>query len=201
MIIDHTGAVYFPELIILRIIGRLAFPIFAFLIAEGVYYTKDINKYFARMLIFALITEVVFDLAFYNSWLYLGHQNVLFTFTFAIGGYILASRFGQNEKSWQWVMMIIVALIGGLFQVDHSWFGIMIVMVFILMREQKELKFLMVAFIIGAVTFMGSSLYIFSVMAIPLLWFYNQKLGPRMKYLFYTLYPGHLLILYLIRFI
>ena len=66
MLIDHTGAILFPGEMTFRIIGRIAFPIFVFLLVEGFYHTKNYKKYLTRMGIFALISEIPFDIGFYN---------------------------------------------------------------------------------------------------------------------------------------
>ena len=79
MLIDHIGMVFFDDIIIFRIIGRIAFPIFAYLVAEGYSKTHNKKKYFLRMLIFAILSTVPFLLV--QDGLIL---NIMFTFTFAI---------------------------------------------------------------------------------------------------------------------
>lgn len=199
MVVDHVGYVFFPEMGFMRIIGRLAFPIFAFLVAEGVYRTKDLKKYLLRMLGAAIVTEVIFDLAFYGQWFHIGHQNVMFTFSLVIAGYMLMEKLSHNQKDLKWLVAFGVAFLGSMLRVDHGMFGIMIVMVFILMRDQKYYKFLLAALIMVSYTLLGSQYYAFSALAIPLLYLYDNRQGIRAKYLFYVLYPGHLLVIFLIQ--
>ncbi|NLC03985.1 MAG: TraX protein, partial [Tissierellia bacterium] len=78
MVIDHYGAIFQSGIDIYRIIGRLAFPIYAFLLVEGYTHTRDVKKYGRRLLIFALVSELPFDLAFYGK-LSFTHQNIFFT--------------------------------------------------------------------------------------------------------------------------
>lgn len=87
MIIDHAGVVLLNDsewYELCRILGRLAFPIYAFLLAEGYVHTRSIWNYAKRMFIFALISEVVFDYAIFGTWFYPGHQNVFFTLLFGL---------------------------------------------------------------------------------------------------------------------
>ena len=79
MLVDHMGYVLFPWILWLRCVGRIAFPIFAFQIAEGCIRTHDRRRYALRLLLFAVLTEVPFDLAFNGQVLYLGYQDVLWT--------------------------------------------------------------------------------------------------------------------------
>ena len=83
MVFDHVGDMFFPDMMWLRMVGRLAMPIFAFCITEGYIHTRNRNKYLLRMGIFALVSEVPFDLAFEGN-INITHQNIMLTFFIAI---------------------------------------------------------------------------------------------------------------------
>ena len=79
MLTDHIGAIFYPDMIALRVIGRIAFPIYCFLLVQGFLHTSNLKKYMIRMGVFALLSEVPFDLARTGYWLDLGRQNVFIT--------------------------------------------------------------------------------------------------------------------------
>ena len=79
MMADHTGMALFPQIQSLRLVGRLAFPLYGFLLAEGAAHTENSNRYLGRLLLFALLSEVPFDLACRNVFVYPQAQNVFFT--------------------------------------------------------------------------------------------------------------------------
>ena len=81
---DHIGVVFFPEQILFRVIGRLAFPIFAYTLVEGFFYTHDIKKYMCRIGILALLSEIPFDLTVSGKILEFGHQNIFFTLSIGL---------------------------------------------------------------------------------------------------------------------
>jgi hypothetical protein len=85
MLIDHIGAVLYPDMRILRIIGRLAFPIFVFLIAEGYRRTKDLSDYMGRLMVFALISQLAFNAAFLGSATKPDSLNLNVLFTLIMG--------------------------------------------------------------------------------------------------------------------
>ena len=100
MLIDHVGKLFFPHIIILQIIGRLAMPIFAFFIAEGFYYTKNKLKYFLTMLIFAVIAQIPYVFLFSGL-------NILFTFCLSLillFVWDIAMKFTRFEK----VMILLI---------------------------------------------------------------------------------------------
>ena len=84
MVIDHVGAVLFPMNMIFRYIGRISFPLFVFLLVEGSIHTSKIRQYELRMFLFALISEIPFDLAFSNKIVDIYSQNVFWTLTIGL---------------------------------------------------------------------------------------------------------------------
>lgn len=199
MAIDHTGAVLFPYTMWFRMIGRLSFPIFAFFIAEGFARTGNIVKYVFRMLFFALLTEPVFDLAFYGR-VYWGYQNVMFTFLAALLGLFVMENVKKrisNEfvaKLASLGVIIAAALLAQLFHTDYGAFGVMLVYVYYELREQFFEKHLL-STLVQVLCETGIS-RLSALSTIPLM-LYNGKQGIRIKYLFYAFYPAHLLVLYL----
>ena len=78
MVIDHVGAILFPDQIWMRVIGRVAFPIYAYCLAEGFRYTSDYRRYLGRLALFAILSEIPFDLAFYGVPFSFAHQECVF---------------------------------------------------------------------------------------------------------------------------
>ena len=193
MAIDHTGAVLFPSNIVLRMIGRLAFPIYTFLLVEGFFHTRDAKKYVIRLGIFALISEVPFDLAFYGSPFFYGHQNVFFTLFLGMVVLILMKNFKHSYMAF--IAFFIMSIIAELLHTDYGAFGILLIAFFYAFREKDILKTVSVT---GAnILLSGGIQSLASLSMLPIL-FYNGKKGPTLKYVFYAFYPVHLLVLYII---
>lgn len=195
MLIDHTGAVIFPSEIWLRCIGRLAFPIFCFLIVEGCHYTRDIRRYLARLGAFALVSEIPYDLAFHGSILEFTSQNVFFTLFLGVG-MLTAIRYCRNwpEKI---VILLIVMWISVVIKCDYSYRGILLIFVFYVFRGRKALT--AAAGIFWNFLYQGS-IQIYGIWAMIPIMLYNGEEGKKMKAFFYLFYPVHLLVLSLIRF-
>lgn len=196
MIIDHTGDVLLPQYRFLRYIGRLAFPIYAFLIVEGYVHTKSVKKYLIRLGVFALISEIPFDLAFHGSFFYPGGQNVFFTLFLGLLSIVLIDRFVYNTL----LQTVIVAAIGGLAQVmhtDYRYIGVCLIAVFYLYRDRLPLKSAGAA---NALIPFSSRIEFMACSSLVPIFLYNGKPGRfKWKYFFYIAYPAHLLLLTFIR--
>ena len=200
MLMDHIGVILYPHIPWLRIIGRISFPIFAFLIAEGFRHTHDVRRYLLRMLIFACVSEIPFDLAFYGTWFEPGHQNVMFTFFLALilldCAVNLQSKSGGQCTIWELTIFIGVMVLAYAFHTDYSFFGILLVYVYARCAAAEERwKKVFPTFL----NVLMGGMQTFGVFAIAPLYFYGGREGRKMKYFFYIFYPGHLLVLYFTR--
>lgn len=183
--------------VILRGIGRLAFPIFCFLLVEGFLHTKNVKKYALRLGLFALISEIPFDLTFNGRLLEASYQNVFFTLLIGLLVLIALRYFEETlplHLSW---LRFIVALTGLLFAVflrtDYDAFGIMLIVLLYEFRNIKTLRC-----IAGAILMLFNSTT--GCLAFLPIWFYNGERGKQLpKYFFYAFYPAHLLLLFLVR--
>ena len=198
MFMDHLGAVCFSGMMGFRIIGRLAFPIYCFLLVEGAVHTHDMKKYILRMGIFALISEVPFDLAFYHRVVYTGHQNVFFT----LGLGLLAIWFLEHpieqldipDVLYKLLVIIAAGLIAEFFNTDYGFTGIAVICIFYYLRGQPQLKYPIAAILLAA---MGGVEFYAVLALIPIL-LYNGQRGRQtkvMQYGFYIFYPAHLLLI------
>ncbi|MCK8060361.1 MULTISPECIES: TraX family protein [unclassified Fusibacter] len=208
MLLDHIGAVLFPEVMLFRIVGRIAFPIFCFLIIEGYYHTGDLKKYMVRLGVFALIAEVPFDLAFEGRILELGYQNIFFTLTLGLVGIYLYDKKAKS-KAGGMLIMIIMMVLASMLRTDYGAYGIAFIFIMFMTRNDFKKMFqilgvisLLMVLLPLVMTFkfnLWQYLQAFQLLALGFIYFYNGKKGMNLKYAFYTFYPAHLLLLYLIK--
>lgn len=191
MALDHTGAVLYPSQIWLRCLGRIAFPIFCFLIVEGFFHTHDVRRYMGRLGVFALISEIPYDLAFRGVPLEYAHQNVFFTLLIGIGMVVLLER--NREWPVKAVILLLAMWLAVLIRSDYNFRGVLLIFVFYIFHESWWL----------AVTAGGLWNFLYQgviqkygVLSVLPLALYNGERGRKMKYFFYIFYPAHLLLLY-----
>ena len=226
MLCDHLWGTIVPGNDWLTCIGRLAYPIFAFMIVEGYFHTKNLKKYVLRLLIFALISELPFNLAVGGGFFAPMHQNVLWTFLIAIGVILLNERAKQKgHRLWLRILIAIGtsgagAVLGLLTMVDYYHVGVLTVLVFYFFRGRKWWCYIGQFACIAYMNFemLGGFGYVFemfgrefffvqqglAVLALIPIWLYRGKQGyynKVMKYIYYGFYPAHLFILWLIAII
>ncbi len=204
MVFDHVGDMFFPGALWMRMIGRLAMPLFSFCIAEGYAHTGNKQRYLLRMGVFALVSEIPFDLAFEGR-VGLGHQNIMLSFFLSILALMLFDRIrgeGKEHAALKTLLGILcvcaMAVLALLLKADYTVFAVLAVFLFYVLRDRHALLrcgvgvgFLALTRTVGYYRATGLSL-------IPLL-LYNGKRGRGLKWLFYAFYPGHLLLLYLLK--
>ena len=194
MTADHIGAVFFPEIPLLRWIGRLAMPVLCFFIGEGLRHTRSLRRYLLRLTGFALLSELPFDLAFYGGieW---GHQNVYFTL--ALG--LLALWAIQSRGMEGWLLALTAALAAELLGCDYGMYGVLLIL--LLDRFHRARSEQLAAAALLNLALFGLQTQTLSLIALPLLWLYNGKRGRDDRRLFYLYYPAHLCVLGILRFV
>ena len=212
MLCDHMWATIL-DYEWLTCIGRIAFPIFAFLITEGYIHTSNINKYIKRMVIFAIITEIPFNLMVSASPIYPFHQNVLWTFVISLLT-LKYLNFDNTKNIFKSILIIILAIIiATITMCDYFGAGVMMVVGFYIFRKSKFLQLLMMIYV-NMILIQGYSYPIdiagytyyfpqqgFAILSLIFIWLYNGKQGYHAKWFkifCYAFYPLHMLILYIL---
>ena len=203
MVLDHVGDNFFPDHLWMRVLGRIAMPIFAFCIAEGFCHTHDKRRYLGRMLLFALLSEIPFDLVTSGKILEFGHQNILFTFSWAILGLLCGEGLLRRGKGKGRVLLAGALLAFFLLAsvplgLDYNLLAVSLIAVFYLLREKALwLRTLAAAAVHALLRNVG--IYWFGLLGFLPIALYNGRRGKGLKWLFYVFYPGHLLLIYLLR--
>lgn len=204
MFIDHLAHILpNPLAFYFHLLGRIAFPIFAFQLTEGYIHTKNVKGYLMRLLILALISQIPFNLYFNNF----PSLNIFFTLFLGLIAIHIYSTL--KYKSISLIFIGIIICMATLLQTDYSWFGILLILVFYLFKNHKFILVFSFTIITFAFFAISSNIFNFNVMClclctiaaiIPLL-LYNGNQGKKVKYLFYVFYPLHLFLLYFIKVI
>ncbi len=189
---DFWSSLYWP----IRYVGRLAFPIFCFLLVEGFVHTSNVKKYLKGMLLFALISEIPFNLGIAGTLFSLEYQNVFWELALGIMA-MLSLEMIEKKKSNYWIQVVlriaVIIVFAGIAEVlnfDYGMYGIISIVALYAFREKRLMQLL-----IGAVSFYWEPV---APLAFLLIALYNGKRGRNIKYAFYIFYPTHLLVLYAI---
>lgn len=222
MLCDHAGKMLFPQYTIMRIIGRLAFPIYAYCIAVGCVYTRNPLKYLSRIVLLALISQPIYAVA-------MGHSSQsMYAVSFADEPFRAAVNF--YVESWTRKPSILMALAVGILiiwtlrerrlvltaalclfvwhfkgKLDYGWRGVALMVLFYALCSKWWLSLpCVLAFMLwwgmgsGGYSLFGVSfgMQTFSVLALPLIYIHTNS-GIRLpKWLFYAFYPAHLVLIF-----
>ena len=227
MLIDHMGAALFPEAIIMRMIGRLSFPIFAYLIAIGYSKTNSFSKYVYRLLIFAAVSQIPFSLAFGEGHsidsfsdffrFFVGspspHLNIFFTLVI---GLIAIRVLDKGEATIGKIIAVsALGITAQAFSTDYGIYGVAMIVAFYIFRESKirtviSQTTVFILFYASQILFAisrypGISIKFIwfnqalSILALVFIFSYHGEKGKNLKYLFYAFYPVHLLVIGLVK--
>lgn len=196
MLCDHVavilveGTFYQP----LRMIGRIAFPVFAYFIAQGFLYTSNYKKYLFRIGIFALLSEIPFDLAFQGKMLEFHSQNVMFTMLIGLVMLYFLRRW-EYSVGMKCILLLAGGVCGWLFRVDYSWFGVLLIGMFYLLRTSSRGNQML---LFGMLFVFYGGLEVFGLLGVLCVLLHRKEKEASFfsKYFFYVFYPAHLLILW-----
>ena len=209
MALDHIGLLFFPDVAIFRILGRIAFPIFAYMIAEGCRYTKNRAKYLGMIAGMGFVFQIVYFVAMQSL-----YQGILVTFSLAIIAVYSIDGIVKSKKIWgrlaalvglafvaAFVFVLPTLLTGTDFDIDYGVWGILLpILVYFMPNHPWKVgaaSLLLLARAIYYTVIVPIPLQWWSLLTVPLLALYNGERGKaKMKYVFYIFYPAHLVILY-----
>lgn len=197
LVLGKSWAQWYQIDMILRYIGRIAFPLFCFLLVEGFFHTHDVKKYIGRLAVFSVISEIPFDMAVTGTLFDFSYQNVFFTLTIGVmvmAGLEFWARQEDDRQTIRNVKSILVVAAGmvtaSLLRTDYDYFGVLFIAILYILHDQRKKQI-----IAGSIAVCWE---ITAPLAFVPVWFYNGKRGLKLKYVFYAFYPLHLLILGLI---
>lgn len=181
------------------IIGRIAFPIFAFMIVEGFYKTKSRGKYLRNLLIFAIISEIPYDM--FQSKVFINNRSQNIMWALALGLFILIIVDNLKEKiknKYIWILVSIIivainAIIATLLSFDYDYYSIIIIFILYIFYDKR--------FVGSLLSYLVIIKEIYAILGFAIINLYNGEKGKQNKLFNYLFYPVHLLILGLCRFI
>lgn len=199
MVVDHLGYYFFPDIQEFRIIGRLSFPLFAWMIANGFIHTHNPKSYLTRLVLFAFISQIPYNLV--NS----GGLELNIFFTLATGLFCLI--YIKAHKFRAIPIVFILAFLAEKLEFNYGAYGVFTIIIFYLFYSRPLLAALTLIF--NTMIFyvfvrypnvpVSHALQFFAPVSVIFIYFCNEKQGPRYKYLFYIFYPLHLFIIYLVK--
>ena len=211
MLIDHIGADLLPSQTWMRMAGRLAFPIFAFMLVEGFFHKRDVKKYAIRLGAAAVVSEIPFNFSNSGRFFEPGYMNTCFTLLIGLLTMCFIAAAKQDETG-RYMLAAPLALLAGVLlaeflHTDYGAFGVAMILIFYYFRDKKSTAFVSLIVInllygLLCLAFGESPVQALAGAAAVPLYFYNGEKGSaRAKYLFYIFYPAHLTAIAAVRYL
>lgn len=205
MLFDHVGDAIIGKFSFCNLIGRIAFPIFAFQAVQGYIYTKDFKKHMLKLFIFACISQIPFMLFLSTFTEEILTLNIFFTLFLGLLALFVYDK--CKNKVLGFLFVILTSIIAYFIHVDYGTFGILLMFCFYFFKDKKGsmaittivlcfLRFVPDIIATPVLWYIYIQCAIFTALSLIFILFYNKKEGPKAKYFFYIFYPLHLLILY-----
>lgn len=220
MLCDHVCTVFMNQYKWMNCVGRLAFPIYCFLLVQGYFHTHDCSKYMIRLFMFGLLSEIPFNLAFGWNISYM-YQNVMWTLLIGLLCVAAIDKVRDIDTLDKIVECFLILCIvftgyklGEIFHTDYGGCGVLQILVFYVLHKRSVLNSVLQViclYYINGVLLGGRVIYLFgniiiiqlfALLALPIIWCYNGDKGITHRYYkwcAYGFYPVHLLILHIIR--
>jgi len=199
MVIDHVGLLFFPDIELFRIIGRLAFPLFAFFIAEGFIHTRSSKKYLLRLVLFAFLSIIPYAYFVYTAGLNPLQLNILFTLA---AGLLLLILWKKKLYTLLIASFLYITIVNGLLPLDYGLYGVFLIIASYILLKKREVGVILFGTLvvinhaIHAVVIGNSRIEIFALLSLIPILSYNGQLGRRLpRWAVYSFYPVHFLIL------
>lgn len=220
MFIDHAGALFFPNIMLIRIIGRLSFPLFAFSITQGYLHTRSVKKYLLRLGTCAILFQIpdwfsTIYAKLTNNQFFGVHYvlNIFATLFFGLAAVTLFDKLKSKGLLWSWLGAVAMAVLAEVTGADYGAYGVFYILMFYLAGTDTKRIFIGITVLhaaYGAYEAIFSliqtssaafphAIQLFSMFSAFLVSMYNNEQGRKMKFFFYAFYPGHMILLYLIQ--
>jgi len=207
MFVDHAGYVLFPQLGWMRLVGRISFPLFCFLLAQGFRHTRSVPKYALRLALLAVVSEGIYNLVFNGEFSILSAHNVFYALLLSLGALVAWKYWMPRWPLGALVCLLAACVLAEALQTDYRFWGVLLCLCFYLAGDSKENQALALLASLGMFTLYrlytraASPSWIWTqwycLASLPFILLYNGKPGFRGgKWAFYLLYPAHLLVLW-----
>lgn len=209
MTLDHIGLFLLPDCVILRIIGRLAFPIFAWMIAEGCRHTRNMGKYLARIAMVGVLYQLEFTLLMGSL-----KMNIMITFSLSVVLCWLLKLAIEKRNKNHWVLVLLgllavwcltdvlpIWLKETNYGIDYGFYGVLLPVLLYLARDKRQ-QLLFAGMVLMLLALWSNwAVQWAALLSLPLLALYSAERGKRkLKWLFYIYYPAHLTVLWILLF-